>query len=369
MSSEPTLVFDNFDVDLVVKVLSHTLFSPFFVSLIPVFYLFQGAKTADTVVLYPAIYFALVSAFWSLKWLSKSYRNQGNVFSSPKRLDWGEQIVLVTGGASGIGELLANTLAVRNVSVVVLDMEPVVSENHSISFYKCDVSSWDEVKAVAERVIEEIGQPTIIVNNAGVVQGKLLLDLKPEDINQTFGANTLAHFWVLKAFLPGMLKVKEGHIITVSSVMGYLGAAQMTDYNASKAAVISLHQSLRYELDKRYNCPRIRTTLVCPGHVMTPMFSSITFPPITSLKFLLPSVQPVAVVKKIISALDEKESQIILTPFWANFAPYLQHLPSFIRDSLQNISGADDSMRKFIKITGRRKDEAPVQDGRICPSA
>lgn len=128
----------------------------------------------------------------------------------------------------------------------------------------------------------------------------------------------------------------------------------LADYNASKAAVISLHESLRYELDNRcgaplnsnvlshlkcsYKCPQIRTTLLCPGHIMTPMFSSITFPPVPSLKFLLPSVQAVTVVKSIITALDESQSQIIMTPFWTNSAPLMRHLPSFLRDLAQNVS-------------------------------
>jgi len=82
-----------------------------------------------------------------LKWYSRLYRNQGSLLFGPGPLDWGEQIVLVTGGtysphnaiesayishgtgASGIGELLANTLAVRNVSVVVLDVNPIITEN------------------------------------------------------------------------------------------------------------------------------------------------------------------------------------------------------------------------------------------------
>ncbi|KAF8351653.1 retinal short-chain dehydrogenase reductase [Amanita rubescens] len=366
MDQEPMLVFDNLDIDLVIKVLNHTLFSPFFVSLMPVFYFFQGAKLTEPAVVYPTLYLIAISAFWTLKWLSKLYRNQGSIFSSPKPLDWGEQIILITGGSSGIGHLLANTLAVRNVAVVVLDVEPLVTENHNITFYKCNVSDWNEVEDVSRKVIEEVGEPTIIINNAGVVQGKLLLDLSPNDINQTFGVNTLAHFWILKAFLPGMLRRKAGHIVSMASVMGYVGAAQMTDYNSSKAAIVSLHESLRYELDKRYKCPQIRTTLVCPGHTMTPMFSSITFPPYPSLKFLLPSLQPVTVVKEIITALDESQSQIIMTPFWANAAPYLRHLPSFVRDLAQSITGADYGMQDFVKITGRRKDE-PVEDGVLLP--
>ena len=85
-----------------------------------------------------------------LKWYSRLYRNQGSLLFGPGAADWGEQIVLITGGghqlwftlrlqtthtgASGIGELLANTLAVRNVTVVVLDVKPIVTENCTDSF-------------------------------------------------------------------------------------------------------------------------------------------------------------------------------------------------------------------------------------------
>jgi len=96
----------------------------------------------------------------------------------------------------------------------------------------------------------------MIVNNAGVIQGKLLVDLSPDDINQTFGVNTLAHFWTLKAFLPGLLKRKQGHIVTVSSAMGLTGVSAMSDYCASKHALIGLHESLRAELDFKYKCPK-----------------------------------------------------------------------------------------------------------------
>ena len=126
-------------------------------------------------------------------------------------------------GSSGIGELLANTLAVRNVNVIVLDVNPIITENcaykpffnfinlfsrnpfisDNITYYKCDVSKWEEVEAVSKRIVDEVrcflylqfpcgthriemkvGHPTVLINNAGVVQGKLLLDLQPDDIKQ-----------------------------------------------------------------------------------------------------------------------------------------------------------------------------------------
>ena len=116
---------------------------------------------------------ALTACAGFLRWYSRLYRNQGSLFFRPARFDWGEQIVVVTGGASGIGELIANTLAVRNVTVAVLDVNPIETENcasqgprggvvlteaaaDNISYYKCDVSKYEEVQAAAKKIQEEV---------------------------------------------------------------------------------------------------------------------------------------------------------------------------------------------------------------------
>jgi hypothetical protein len=133
-SGEPVPIFDNFDIDLVVKVLSHTAFSkscdssslmedsdgvllgPFFLFFLPIFFYSLGQKLNDTPVLVTSVYWALVSSFCAfspkiivtgmnlfqglLKWYSRLYRNQGNLLFGPGSVDWGEQIVLITGGAS-----------------------------------------------------------------------------------------------------------------------------------------------------------------------------------------------------------------------------------------------------------------------------
>ncbi|KAG2155034.1 retinal short-chain dehydrogenase reductase [Suillus bovinus] len=356
-SYEPAPIYDSVDIDMVVKVLSQTAFSPFFTCFIPIFYVFQGYEFTNPVVLVPCLYCAAVSAFWLLKWISQLYRNQGSFFFKPEPLDWSEQIVVITGGASGVGELLANTLAVRNVTVVVLDINPIVTENHNVVYYPCDISKWEEVEAVSKRIIDEVGQPTMLVNNAGVVQGKLIVDLTPNDVYQTFGVNTLAHFWTLKAFLPGMIKNKTGHIVTMSSIMGFVGCVRMADYSASKAALVTMNESLRYELDNVYNAPGIRTTIVCPAHILTPLFSTVQLPSNRFFQFFAPSVAPVTVVKEIITALDAQQSRTIYLPFYANLSPALRMIPSYLRDLCQKLSGADHSMRNFTKVTARRPDE------------
>ncbi|KAI0796923.1 retinal short-chain dehydrogenase/reductase [Abortiporus biennis] len=353
-------IYDALDIDLVVKVLNHTAFSPFFTCMIPIFYYFQGARWPDTILVVTLAYTIGVSAFWFLKWYSRLFRNQGSLLFGPPRFDWGDQIVVITGGSSGIGELIANTLAVRNVCVVVLDVNPIVTENYNITYYKCDVSKWEEVEATAKTIVEELGHPTVLINNAGVVQGKRILDLTPADIQQTFSVNTLAHFWTLKAFLPEMIKQNAGHIINISSVAGMVGMAQLTDYCASKAALISLHESLRYELDHQYKAKSVRTTLVVAGHILTRMFSTVQLRESWLFKFFVPSIQPVTIAKAVISALDEQHSQIIYLPFYANFVPFLAIMPSFVRDFGQWLSGCDYSMEKFVKVSGRRPEEGPA---------
>ncbi|KIY69505.1 retinal short-chain dehydrogenase/reductase [Cylindrobasidium torrendii FP15055 ss-10] len=358
---DPAGILDGLDIDLVVKVLSRTVFSPFFVFFIPIFFYANGAHLDMPLIWGSALYWLAISLFWLIKRGSVLYRNQGN-FYTPPRFDWGNQIVLITGGASGIGELLANTLAVRNVPVVVLDIKPIQTENYNIKYYQCDVSKWSEIERVAKQVQEEVGNPTVLVNNAGVVQGKLILDLSPRDIEQTFGVNLCSHFWTLKAFLPAMIKAGSGHVITMSSIMGYAGIVRMSDYNASKAALINLNETLRYELDNVYNAPGVRTTLVCPGHVLTPLFQHVKMAPSVFRKFVLPDVAPVTVVKKVIQALDDQHSLYILVPFYANLMPFLQILPSFVRDFLSWFTDAHHSMDHFRKVTGLRDDEDVSQN-------
>jgi len=281
------------------------------------------------------------------------------------RVSWEDQIVLITGGSSGIGELLANTLAMRSVTVVVLDIKPIISENYNITYYKCDVSKWEEVEAVSKRVVEEVGHPTVIVNNAGVVQGKTIVNLTPADVRQTLDTNVLAHFWMLKAFLPEMIKEKAGHVVTVSSVMGLVGAARLTDYASSKFALVGLHESLRYELDKIHQTPKIRTTILHLGYVHTPLFSRSAYTsekppsPLPSwlFRFLAPPIASHDVVKTIIAALDDHESREILMPFLVNVSKWMNLFPSWARDFMQWLSGADHVMAGFEKVTGRRESE------------
>lgn len=88
----------------------------------------------------------------------------------------------------------------------------------------------------------------------------------------------------------------------------------------------------------RYKCPEIRTTLVLPGYMQTPMFSTVMHPTSRLYQFLFPALQPLEVVKKIITSLDDQRSETIHLPFYATLSPLSPLAPSFIRDLVQWVS-------------------------------
>jgi short-subunit dehydrogenase len=154
--------------------------------------------------------------------------------------------------------------------------------------------------------------------------------------HRTFNVNVLAQFNILRAFLPYLLAAKQGHIITMSSLLGRTGCAQVADYAASKAALISLHESLRQELDYHYKAPHIRTTLLTPGLIHTPMFSGQrplrenSILPGWLFDFLMPALPPHAIVKEMIKALDEQESRDVILPEFAKTSLVMPILPYWL---------------------------------------
>lgn len=114
--------------------------------------------------------------------------------------------------------------------------------------YAVDVSDREAVYQTAAKVREDIGPVDILINNAGIVCCKPLLDLPDKMIENTYAVNILAHYWTIKSFLPDMIRQKRGHIVTIASATGMIGTYGCTDYGATKSACIGLHESLDCEL-------------------------------------------------------------------------------------------------------------------------
>lgn len=261
------------------------------------------------------------------------------------------RVALVTGGASGIGRLLSLELARRGAVPVVWDLDEArldacVEELGRLSSgrargYTCDVRDPRAVGEVADHVRRDVGDPMIVVNNAGVVSGSRLLDLSDDAIRRTFDVNVLALFWVTRAFLPAMIDANRGHVVTVASAAGLVGVARQTDYSASKHAAVGFDESLRVELHRV--APRIRTTVVCPYYTDTGMFEGVR----TRVPFLLPILKQQDVAFRIAEAIA-KDRRVLVMPPIVRLIPALRVLPPNVFDRVMDLFGVNTSMDHFV---------------------
>lgn len=128
------------------------------------------------------------------------------------------------------------------------------------------------IASAAAEVRAALGNPTVLINNAGVARGKTILDTTEKDINLTFKVNTFAHYYLAQEFLPYMVENNHGMVVTVASLAGYVTASSLVDYAASKSAAVSFHEGLAAELITHYNAPKVRTVLMCQGYTRTALF-------------------------------------------------------------------------------------------------
>lgn len=181
------------------------------------------------------------------------------------------------------------------------------------------------------------------------MNGKPLLDLSTDEIDRTFRVNILSHFYTIKAFLPGMIRAKTGTIVTISSVLGQLGAASLSDYTASKAGITALHKSLVAELK---DTPEIKTVLVTPGQLSTPLFNGVRTPN----SFLAPLLEPVDVAKEVIAAIDSGSSAVLAMPLYARWIDWMNVLPVGVQTIVRKMAGVDSAMKGFVGRSAGEKE-------------
>ena len=270
--------------------------------------------------------------------------------------------ILITGGASGIGRLVALKMARLGGNVVVWDIDPVgldllVAELKSVGNrpahgYVCDVSDRQSVYDTAARVQREVGPVHILVNSAGVVSGKSFLDLSESEIERTLSVNTMALFWTAKAFLPAMIAAGTGHVVTIASAAGMIGVAGLPDYCASKWAAVGLDESLRVELRRR--APGVKTTVVCPYFVDTGMFQGVR----TRFPLLLPILTSEYVAQRIVRAIRRNKPRLVM-PWLVHLIPLMRIFPPILLDTVGGWLGINVAMDSF-----QGRSETPHKDAK-----
>lgn len=187
--------------------------------------------------------------------------------------------------------------------------------------------------------------------------GKRLLDMDITEIDKSLTTNLLSCFYTLKTFLPAIIRGQTGGtVVTISSVIGQVGAAQLTDYAAAKAGLIALHKSLTAELKQSH--PNVRTVLVTPGQLSTPLFYGVQTPN----SFLAPVVEPVDIAKEIISAIDNGKAEFISAPLYARMMDWYNVLPLSLQTVVRRLAGVDTAMETFI---GRKGNELHEKNGSL----
>jgi short-subunit dehydrogenase len=114
-----------------------------------------------------------------------------------------------------------------------------------VHYFKCDLASPAEIRSTAAGISQQVGAPTILINNAGFARGNTILSATETDLKLTFQINTLSHYHLAQAFLPAMIKANHGMVVTVASLAAYVTSPGLVDYSASKAAALVFHEGLQ----------------------------------------------------------------------------------------------------------------------------
>lgn len=272
-------------------------------------------------------------------WLSRRALNHGLT----DKYDWPHEIVVITGGSDGMGKYMVLHLAARaGPKIAILDIqEPRYTLPDGAHFYKCDITKPEAIAAAAAQIRSDLGgDPTVLINNAGVLLAKPLLESPEKDTRLMFEVNTLAHYWLAQEFLPAMVKRNHGMVVTVASQAAGTTTANLVSYSATKAAALAYHEGLTSELKTRYNAPRVRTVLVTPGFVRTFLARDLS-PEDT---FMSPLLAPESVSEAVVDQILTGESGYVGIPRTADSMSWvLRSTPSWLQNGLR------DHLERFMQ--------------------
>ncbi|OGM48815.1 short-chain dehydrogenases/reductase [Aspergillus bombycis] len=287
---------------------------------------------------------AFLTAIQSLRVVNRylSQREQNNwVHARPWNAS--KELVLLTGGSSGIGKQIMQDLSKLKVKIIIFDIqEPKFPLPSNVFFYKVDLTSSAAIKETATAVRRDHGHPTILINNAGVGFGGTVLDEPEEKIRLTVEVNALSHFWTVKEFLPSMIKNDHGHIVNIASLASFIALGEMADYACSKAGALAFHESLTQEIKHWYGSRRVRTSIIHPLWVQTPMISDLTQ---HRSQFGQPIMTPEKVSQAVVKQLVNGNGGQVVLPSSHSFASMLRGLPNWIQERLR-----DNASQSFVNL-------------------
>lgn len=185
-------------------------------------------------------------------------------------------VALVTGASQGIGRACALALArggaqvalaARQEEKLAAVVKEIEAQGGQAAAFRMDVGNEDGVKAAVKAAFERFGKIDILINNAGITKDTLLLRMKRADWDSVIQTNLSGAFFCTQAVTGGMLRLRWGRIVNITSVFGQTGQAGQANYSASKAGLIGFTKAVARELASR----NITVNAVAPGYIETAM--------------------------------------------------------------------------------------------------
>jgi 3-oxoacyl-[acyl-carrier protein] reductase len=185
---------------------------------------------------------------------------------------------IVTGGARGIGAAIAERLAADGRQVAVIDLreedtaevvERIRAAGGKALGVGANIADEDQAKAAVDRVATELGAPTILVNNAGIIRDNMLFKMTKDDFESVLGVHLTGNFFMTRAVQSHMVEAKFGRIVSLSSTSA-LGNRGQTNYSAAKAGIQGMTKTYAIELGKF----GVTANAIAPGFIETEMTKS-----------------------------------------------------------------------------------------------
>ncbi len=219
--------------------------------------------------------------------------------------------VLITGGASGIGKIMARLFLERKAKVIIWDINQEkieetlkeYAEKGAILGFKVDVSDIEQLQETVQKTKDEVGVIDVLINNAGIVVGKYFSEHSVQDITKTMDINANAPMYITKEFLGDMLHQNSGHICNIASSAGIVSNPKMSVYLASKWSLVGWSDSLRLEMKQLQK--NIKVTTILPYYINTGMFDGV--------KSKIPILKPEPTALTIVKAI-EKDKKLLTIP-------------------------------------------------------
>ncbi|OMP84276.1 Estradiol 17-beta-dehydrogenase 11 [Diplodia seriata] len=277
--------------------------------------------------------FALGLAGRLNSWLNSLATNGWSIRSDGHRWSWSNEIAVVTGGCGGIGEVVVNGLIQRGLKVAILDVQPLPTRlEHGI----CDITDPAAVTQAADQIKSSLGQPSILINNAGIGSSHTILDTTPAQLTKIFGVNLLSHWYTCQAFLPDMIKHDKGHVVTVASMASFVTVPSITDYAVTKSGALAFHEGLTLELRHRHKAPNVHTTVVHPGWTRTALVADHAK---DIERHQGPLMTPEYVGNAIVDQIFACRGNQVILPKTFGFLSGIRGLPNWIQEKVRDDVG------------------------------